>query len=82
MAFLVTDIKQTCLRQGLGVPSAVRKRLSKAYVHREGLRGHTLPGHLLVRKLNICNYLNKVLYTTALNNRVNLLSFPTLWFEL
>ena len=40
MAFLVTDIKQTCLGQGLGVPSAVRKRLSKAYVHHEGLRSY------------------------------------------
>ena len=31
-------LKQTCLGQGLGVPSAARKRPSKAYVHHEGLR--------------------------------------------
>ena len=49
MAFLVTDIKQTWLGQGLGVPRTVRKRPLKLMFTMKDL-GHTLPGHVLVRK--------------------------------
>ena len=41
---MVTDIKQTCLGQGLGVTFTVRKRPSKLTFTMKDL-GHTLPGH-------------------------------------
>ena len=40
---MVTDIKQTCLGQGLGVTSTARKRPSKFMFTMKDL-GHTLPG--------------------------------------
>ena len=40
---MVTDIKQTCLRQGLGVTFTERKCPSKPMFTMEDL-GHTLPG--------------------------------------
>ena len=40
---MVTDIKQTCLGQGLGVTFAARKRPSKLMFTMKDL-GHTLPG--------------------------------------
>ena len=43
----VTDIKQTCLGQGLGVTITARKRQSKLMLNMKDF-GHTLPGHLLV----------------------------------
>ena len=43
----VTDIKQTCLRQGLGVAITAKKRPSKLMFTMKDL-GHTLPGHPLV----------------------------------
>ena len=58
MAFLVTDIKQTCLGQGLGVPRE-NAHLKLMFTMKD--LGHTLPGHLLVRKSNIFNYLKKSL---------------------
>ena len=41
---MVTDIKQTCLGQGLGVTFTARKRPSKFMFTMKDL-GHTLPGH-------------------------------------
>ena len=41
---MVTDIKQTCLGQGLGVTFTARKRPSKLTFTMKDL-GHTLPGH-------------------------------------
>ena len=43
----VTDIKQTCLGQGLGVTITARKRPSKFMLTIKDL-GHTLPCHLQV----------------------------------
>ena len=40
----VTDIKQTCLGQGLGVTITARKHPSKLMFPMKDL-GHTLPGH-------------------------------------
>ena len=40
---MVTDIKQTCLGQGLGVTFTARKRPSKLMFTMKDL-GHTLPG--------------------------------------
>ena len=40
---IVTDIKQTCLGQGLGVTFTARKRPSKLMFTMKDL-GHTLPG--------------------------------------
>ena len=40
---MVTDIKQTCLGQGLGVAFTARKRPSKLMFTMKDL-GHTLPG--------------------------------------
>ena len=40
---MVTDIKQTCLRQGLGVTFTARKRPSKLMFTMKDL-GHMLPG--------------------------------------
>ena len=40
---MVTDIKQTCLGQGLGVTFTARKRQSKLMFTMKDL-GHTLPG--------------------------------------
>ena len=40
---MVTDIKQTCLGQGLGVTFTARKRSSKFMFTMKDL-GHTLPG--------------------------------------
>ena len=40
---MVTDIKQTCLGQGLGVTFTARKRPSKFMFTMKDL-GHTLPG--------------------------------------
>ena len=40
---MVTDIKQTCLRQGLGVTFTARKRPSKLMFTMKDL-GHSLPG--------------------------------------
>ena len=42
---MVTDIKQTCLGQGLGVTLTARKRPSKLMFTMKDL-GHTLPGRL------------------------------------
>ena len=41
---MVTNFKQTCLGQGLGVTFTVRKRPSKLMFTMKDL-GHTLPGH-------------------------------------
>ena len=41
---MVTDIKQACLGQGLGVTFTARKRPSKLMFTMKDL-GHTLPGH-------------------------------------
>ena len=40
---MVTDVKQTCLGQGLGVTFTARKRQSKLMFTMKDL-GHTLPG--------------------------------------
>ena len=42
--YMITDIKQTCLGQGLGVTFTARKRPSKLMFTMKDL-GHTLSGH-------------------------------------
>ena len=66
---MVTDIKQTCLGQGLGVTFTARKRPSKLMFTMKDL-GHTLPGrkieHLQVT-VDVTAF-KKAMQTTALNN--------------
>ena len=65
---MVTDIKQTCLGQGLGVTFTARKRPSKLMFTMKDL-SHTLPDrkieHLQVTDVTT---LKKAMQTTALNN--------------
>ena len=72
--YFVTDIKQTCLGQGLGVKITARKRTSK--MKNLGHTGHTLPGrqNWAFANNSRCCYFKKAMQTTALNNWVNLLS--------
>ena len=73
--YIVTDIKQTCLGQGLGVTITARKRTSK--VKNLGhTTGHTLPGrqNWAVASNSRCCYFKKAMQTSALNNWVDLLS--------
>ena len=70
--YIVTDIKQTCLRQGLGVTITARKHTSKV----KNL-GHTsdlyIYRSLVIRCLvfasnSRCCYFKKAMQTSALNN--------------
>ena len=75
---MVTDIKQTCLKQGLGVTFTARKRPSTLMFTMKDL-GHTLSGrqNWTFESNSRCYYFKKEkknVQTTALNNWINLLS--------
>ena len=72
---MVTDIKQTCLGQGLGVTFTARKHPSKLMFTMKDL-GHMPPGpqNWIFASNSRCYYFKKAMQTTALINWVNLLS--------
>ena len=94
---MVTDIKQTCLGQGLGVTFTGRKRPSKLMFTMKDL-GHTLPGrqnvheHLKVtvdvttfkkksRADHSVKQLNKFAKLVCYTNLYTKGPFSKLWFE-